>query len=201
LYGARYRYVFVLGLVEGVFPPPAADDPALDFHERKRLRKEGIRLELADERARRERLSFWTLLQVPQERLVFSYPKLIEGRESVPSPYFGLVGAEPVPPGLLPVAGPEEARRVFLQRGGLEGDAVLARATRSWEVERRREGPEPFDVHDGVLGISVGYEERRFSVSELGDLARCGFRWWSGSVLGLSEPEEGEPRAYRAALP
>src|SRR5215204_2429077 len=109
LYGARYRYVFTLGLVEGVFPPPAADDPALDFHERKRLRQEGIRLELADERARRERLSFWTLLRVPQERLVFSYPKLIAGREALPSPYFGLVGAEPVPPGPRPVASPEEA--------------------------------------------------------------------------------------------
>ena len=99
LYGARYRYVFTLGLTEGGFPPSVADDPALDFHERKRLRERGIRLELADERARRERLSFWTLLQVPQERLVLSYPKLVGGREALPSPYFGLVGVEPASPG------------------------------------------------------------------------------------------------------
>ena len=106
LYGASYRYVFTLGLTEGGFPPSVADDPALDFHERKRLRERGIRLELADERARRERLSFWTLLQVPQERLVLSYPKLVGGREALPSPYFGLVGVEPGLPGASPCGQP-----------------------------------------------------------------------------------------------
>jgi RecB family exonuclease len=82
----------------------------------------------------------------------------------------------------------------------LEGDAVLDRARASWEVERRREGPAPFDHYDGVLNIPVDYEERHFSVSELGDLARCGFRWWSRSVLGLREPEEGEPPALIGSL-
>lgn len=200
LYGASYRYVFTLGLTEGGFPPSVADDPALDFHERKRLREQDIRLELADERARRERLSFWTLLQVPQERLVLSYPKLVVGREALPSPYFGLVGSELVPLGPLPAASPEEARRAYLQRRGPEDDAVLNRARASWEIERRREGPAPFDHYDGVLGIPVGLEERRFSVSELGDLVRCGFRWWSRSVLGLREPEEGEPPALIGSL-
>jgi RecB family exonuclease len=82
----------------------------------------------------------------------------------------------------------------------LEGDAVLGRARAAWEVERRREGPAPFDRYDGVLDIPLGHEERRFSVSELGDLARCGFRWWSKSVLGLREPEEGEPPALIGSL-
>ncbi len=55
----------------------------------------------------------------------------------------------------------------------MEGDTILPRAAQCWEVERRREGPAPFDVHDGVLGVTtIGHEERRFSVSELGDLAR-----------------------------
>ncbi len=200
LYGARYRYVFAMGLTEGGFPPSVADDPALDFHERKRLRERGTRLELADERARRERLSFWTLLQVPQERLVLSYPRLVGGREVLPSPYFGLVGVEPSMPGPLPAASFEEARRACLQRGGLEDDPVLAGAGRSWEVERLREGPTSFDHFDGVLGVPVGHRGRRFSVSELGDLGRCGFRWWSRSVLGLREPEEGDPPTLIGSL-
>jgi hypothetical protein len=200
LYGASYRYVFTMGLAEGGFPPSVADDPALDFHERKSLRERGIRLELADERARRERLSFWTLLQVPQERLVLSYPKLVGGREALPSSYFGLVGIEPGVPKPLPAASLEEARRAYLQRVGLEDDAVLGRARASWEVERRREGSAPFDHYDGVMDIPVDYEERHFSVSELGDLVHCGFRWWSRSVLGLSEPEEGEPPALIGSL-
>ena len=120
MYGASYRYVFTLGLTEGGFPTSIADDPALDFSERKRLREHDIHLELADERARRERLSFWTLLQVPQERLVLSYPKLVGGSEALPSPYFGFVGIEPVTLGPLPAASPEEARRAYLQRGSLE---------------------------------------------------------------------------------
>jgi RecB family exonuclease len=200
LYGASYRYVFTLGLTEGGFPPSVADDPALDFHERNCLRRRGIRLELAAERTRRERLSFWTLLQVPQERLVLSYPKLVGGRETLPSPYFGLVGVEPGVPMPLPAASLEEARRAYLQRSGMEQDSVLGRARASWEVERRREGPAPFDHYDGVLDIPVDYEDRHFSVSELGDLAYCGFRWWSRSVLGLREPEEGEPPTLIGSL-
>jgi hypothetical protein len=176
------------------------DDPALDFHERKSLRGRGIRLELAAERARRERLSFWTLLQVPQERLVLSYPKLVRGRETLPSPYFGLVRVEPGVPKALPAASLEDTRRAYLQRGAMEDDAVLDRARASWEVERRREGPAPFDHYDGVLNIPVDYEERHFSVSELGDLVHCGFRWWSRSMLGLSEPEEGDPPALVGRL-
>lgn len=191
LFGARYRHVFTLGLVEGSFPAPATDDPALDFHERKKLREEsGIHLELADERARRERLSFWMLLQVPQERLVLSYPKLVGHRVAPPSPYFGLLGVEPAPPGPLPVASPEEARKAFLQVEGYE-DPVLLHAVHAWEVERRREGTAPFDLYDGVTGIPLDHASRLFSVSELGDLARCGFKWWAGSLLRLREPEEG----------
>ena len=35
-----------------------------------------------------------------------------------------------------------------------------------WEIERRREGTAPFDLHDGVLGVPMGHEGRHFSVSE-----------------------------------
>lgn len=194
LYGASYRFVFVLGLVEGSFPPPATDDPALDFRERRRLRDRGVRLELADERARRERLSFWMLLRVPQERLTLSHPKLMGGREALPSPYFELVGAEPEPPGPRPAASLEEARRAYLQSGGLEDDSVLARARRNWEVERGREGPTPFDHYDGVLGIPVEHRARRFSVSDLGDLMSCGFKWWRGRCSISPSPKRASRR-------
>lgn len=199
LFGARYRFVFVMGLAEGYFPAPTADNPMLDFHERKKLREEGLRLELADERARRERLSFWTLLQVPRERMVLSYPKVSGGRSLLPSPYFRLLEIEPGTPEALPAASPEEARKAFLQRGGLE-DPVLERAARCWAVERRRESTEPFDIHDGMIGAPIDHEGRRFSASQLGDLARCGFKWWAGSVLRLSEPEEGESPALFGSL-
>jgi RecB family exonuclease len=194
LYGARYRHVFVLGLAEATLPAPVSEDPTLDFHERKLLKEEGIHLELAAERARRERLSFWTLLQVPRERLVLSYPKVVGSRASLASPYFELLEMEPFPPGPLPAASPEEARRAYLQREGYE-DQILQHATRAWEVERRREGTDPFDLYDGVLDLPLEAGERHFSASQLADLLRCGFKWWAGSVLGLAEPDEGESPA------
>ena len=99
LYGASYRYVFTWASPRAA-SLPLRRRPSPRLPRAQAAQGAGIRLELADERARRERLSFWTLLQVPQERLVLSYPKLVAGREALPSPYFGLVGIDPVPPDL-----------------------------------------------------------------------------------------------------
>lgn len=201
IFGASYRRVFALGLAEGSFPAPVSEEPALDFHERKEIRDHGVHLELAGERARRERLSFWMLLQVPEERITFSYPRLVGRREALPSPFLELVGARDEPDRARPAASVEEARRALLRAepGKLE-DPVFERALRSWEVELKREGSEGFDAHDGVTGIPVPHEERKFAVTELRDLAGCGFKWWAGSVLGLSEPEEGESPARFGSL-
>jgi CRISPR/Cas system-associated exonuclease Cas4 (RecB family) len=200
LFGARRRYVFVLGLAEGEFPAQVAEAAALDFHERKELARQGMVLESAAGRARRERLSFHMLLQVPTECLVLSYPRLVGRQPSLPSTYFGLLGLEPALPETVPVASPEEARRAFLrEEGNAHHDEVLELARERWRVEMRRESPEPFDEHDGVLGVSVE-REGSFSVTELGDLARCGFRWWSGRLLGLSELQEGESPALIGSI-
>ncbi|PLS85444.1 MAG: hypothetical protein CYG60_12530, partial [Actinobacteria bacterium] len=136
LFGARYRYVFVVGLVEGEFPAHVGDDPALDFHERRLLRARGVRLELAAERGRRERLSFHELLKVPTECLTLSRPRLVERREALPSPYFGMLGLEAARPDRLPVASPEEARRSFLpsEEGAYSGDPVVEGARERWRV-------------------------------------------------------------------
>lgn len=47
LFGARHRFVFAMGLAEGHFPASTADNPVLDFHERKRLREEWYSRKLA----------------------------------------------------------------------------------------------------------------------------------------------------------
>lgn len=195
LFGTSYRYVFALGLVEGEFPAAVSDDPVLDFHERKWLRQEGVHLELAAESARRERLSFWSLLQVPRQSLTLSYPRIAGGREKLASPYFALLGQEPSEPKPRPAASREEARRAYLMRQcpqELDGDPVLGHARHCREVEGRRESSAPFDAHDGVLGAAIDRQERQFSATQLADLSQCGFKWWASSILGLSEPEEGE---------
>ncbi len=195
LYGASYRYVFVLGLVDGAFPEQIVDDPILDFHERAGLRRAGVAIETASDRARRERLSFWTMLQAPEGSLSLSYPKNGKDRANLPSPYFELLGANPSKPavGKRP-ASLEEARRAYLSSGRtpaeIEGDPVLRWARRSHGVEVRREGTTPFDEFDGVVGTSVDLDGRKFSATQLSDLAKCGFKWWAGNVLRLHEPAE-----------
>jgi RecB family exonuclease len=201
VYGARFRHVFVLGVAEGVFPAPVKDDPVLDFHERKQLLAHGLHLEGAGERARRELLSFWALLQVPTERLVLSYPRLVGRQASQPSAHIARLFGEGYRPPAAPerlAASPEEARRSFLQREG-SGDPVVAHARRAWQVERRRESLAPWDNYDGVTGVSV-QPDRTFTVSELNELLRCGFRWWAGRELKLAEAVEGETQQLRGTL-
>lgn len=189
-FGTSYRYVFAMGLAEGTFPAPVSDVPELDFHERGKLRGKGIGVELAGERADRERLSFWMLLQVPTVRLTLSYPKHMEDRQALPSPYFKLLGLEPAPAIQRIAASPQEARRDYLRRecpAELEDDPVLDHARHALEVEERRESEAPFDHYDGALGVPLDLESREFSASQLVSLLRCPFQWWSRSVLGLKE--------------
>jgi len=63
--------------------PPAADDPALNLRAQE-VAEEGIYLRLQTS-ARRERLSFWMLLRVPEERLMLSC-KADREAGSLPSP-------------------------------------------------------------------------------------------------------------------
>jgi hypothetical protein len=191
LFGARYRHVFVLGAAEGVLPASVRDDMVIDFHERRGLAQQGVRLEGAAESARRETLSFWMLLQSATKTITLSYPRLMETRELLPSPYLGRLSLTPSAPPGLPVASPEEARSIALRRNGWE-DLVLPYARHAWAVERRREGSDPHDEYDGVVSLPLDLRDRVFSASQLTALGQCPFKWFAGYVLRLAEPEEAE---------
>jgi RecB family exonuclease len=79
-----------------------------------------------------------------------------------------------------------------LRQEGLEEDRVLPAARHAWAVERRREGPEPWDDYDGVIGLPVDPSERVFSASQLTQLGQCPFRWFSEYLLHLTEPDEAD---------
>lgn len=194
LTGAEYDHLFVFGLAEGGFPPPVRDDPALDFFELDRIRRAGYRAESPAESAYREALHFYTLLSGARTRVILSHSHG-EGRASA---FLG-----PFPPATRPgtlIASPEEQLRHDLRReksGAI--DQVLAVARAAWRVEFAREGPGEPDCYDGVTGIAVRQEERRFSVTELETLGRCPFRWFATYLLKLAEPEEA-PEEVDGAL-
>jgi len=192
LFGAKFQHVFVLGAVEGILPAPVQDDPILDFYERKLLRQQGFEFEDAAQAARREVISFCALLQTPTQSLTFSYPQMIGKEATLPSPYLSRLRLEVVQPPPLPVASLEEARQIYLRREILPDDDVLPQAVHAWNVEKRREGADPYDEYDGVIGLPLDPDRRVFSASQLTALGQCPFKWFANKVLKLAELEEAE---------
>ncbi|MBR8836034.1 MAG: PD-(D/E)XK nuclease family protein [Stigonema ocellatum SAG 48.90 = DSM 106950] len=192
LFGAKFQHVFVLGAVEGILPAPVQDDPTLDFYERKLLRLQGFDFEDAAQAARGEVISFYALLQTPTQSLTFSYPQMIGKEATLPSPYLSRLGLEVVQPPPLPVASLEEARQIYLRRETLPEDDVLLQAVHAWNVEKRREGANPYDEYDGVIGLPLDPDERVFSASQLTALGQCPFKWLAHKVFKLAELEEAE---------
>lgn len=190
IFGARYRHVFVLGLAENVLPAPVANSPVLDFHERKQLAALGCQLEDAAAAARREFLSFASLLQTATETLTLSYPRLLGDKPALSSGYFKQLGQKPKPPGELPVCSRETARRIWISQGETTADAALVEIRRALDVERRRDSADPADEHDGVVGLPLDPGARKFSASQLTVIGQCPFKWFVRYALSIQEPEE-----------
>ena len=195
LFGASYKYVFVLGAVEGILPAPIKDDPMLDFYERKQLRKQGFNLEDAVASTQREAISFYNLLQVPTESMIFSYSEMISGAGTLLSSYLTKLGLSFVSPPPLPISSIEEARRIYLRQDNLRNillDNVLPHAVDAWVIEKRREGAEAYDEYDGVINLPLDHSTRVFSASQLTALGQCAFKWFANKVLRIQELEEAE---------
>ncbi|QQS48557.1 MAG: PD-(D/E)XK nuclease family protein [Acidobacteriota bacterium] len=191
LFGSSYRHVFVVGMAEGIVPAPLVEDALLDFHERKRLK--GIRLDSAADIARIEELSFYLMLCAATERIMFSYPMLIGRETMLPSPWLTRMGIEPERAGGSVIAGPEEARRVFLGSDETPfDDEIRTFALHSLKVEEHREGPGPYDEYDGMTGRPLNADDRVWSATQLTAIGQCPFKWFAQKVLGIVEPEEME---------
>ena len=192
LFGASYQYVFVLGTAEGIFPTPITNDPVLDFFERKQLAKQGFPVETALTIAQRETLTFYHLLGVPTQKIVFSYPQLLERTTVLPSPYLDRLPIKPSSPGDLPLASIEEARQVYLQHKNQFKDLALQHTVKAWQVEKQRENNYPAGEYDGIVGIPLDPHTRVFSASQLTQLGQCPFKWFAARLLQLKELPEAE---------
>ena len=194
IFGARYRHVYVMGMSEGLFPAPVTEDPLLDFHERRLLAKEGFEIESATDAPRREALSFYSLLQTADESFTLSFPRVVEDREMLPSPYVLRLGInpadceEPAPA----VSSLEELRRIHLRSGECLDDPVIAHARHALVVEKRRESVEACDEYDGVVSLPLDLTHHVWSVSQLTSIGQCPFRWYAHKILKVTEAEEAE---------
>ncbi|MEO0836767.1 MAG: PD-(D/E)XK nuclease family protein [Cyanobacteria bacterium J06642_3] len=125
LHGTAYPYVFVLGVAEGILPTAIADNSVLDFHDRKQLAQQGLKLSTAVDLAQQETFDFYCLLNVPTQSIVFSYPELIAQNTILPSPYLSRLGLKPSPVDNLPVTSVEQARQLYLRQ------SVLTKSTQA----------------------------------------------------------------------
>ena len=192
VFGGRFSYVFVLGLAEGVLPQAVQDPPLLDFYERRRLSALGLALETAAERANRERISVWALLETVTGELSLSYPQQTGTQANIESAVFSALGSRPVPASTAYCASAEEVRRDRLLDARATTDEVLLASRRSQQIEVRRESESAYDAFDGIVGIPLPLSDYSFSATGLTRIGLCPFRWFAGAVLGLTEPEEAE---------
>ncbi|MEB3233104.1 MAG: PD-(D/E)XK nuclease family protein, partial [Leptolyngbyaceae bacterium] len=190
--GARYRHVFVIGMVEGVLPAAIDNDPVLDFFERQWLQSYGLTLPTAVELARREALSFSALLQTATETITFSYAQLTDRQEQLPSPYLKRLGLGETALSVKAIASAEELRQVVLRHNQPLDDKVLPHASHAFIVEQHRESRAAPDEYDGVVGIPFDYSNWKFSASQLRNLGQCPFKWFADKALKLGLPTEIE---------
>ncbi|GAA5335988.1 PD-(D/E)XK nuclease family protein [Thermus hydrothermalis] len=189
-YGGSYRYLFVLGMAEGLAPAPVTEDPLLGFPERQRLRDLGLSLEEPWEEATREALVFAALLGSVEEggQVVLAYPEVVGQDPVPPSPYLARLGLEPEPPKERLLGSRVEARRL----GRWEGDPLAEQMKRALAAERERQGSKA-TPYNGQAGAP--FHPPKLSVNALEELLLCPFRFFLRYVLrpqGAEEAEDGE---------
>ncbi len=182
-------------VLRNILPQAIADDQILDFHSRKQLAQQGLNISTAVDLALKETWNFYCLLNVPSQRISFSYPELIEQSPTIPSPYLSRLGLKPSPLASLPIASLERARQLYLRQPNLlqsTSSLLIPEITHALKVEASRESAIAPDQYDGVISLSIDLESKIFSASQLTQLGQCPFKWFSARLLKLKELPEAE---------
>ena len=192
LTGATYPYVFVMGMIEGVFPNRITEDLVLDFCDRKQLSSFRFEVPTAIAIAQKEKLYFHSLLQVATKQITFSYPLLLDTEATIPSPYLQLLNLQVSPNKPQYLASLEETRQIYLrQKPNLE-DLVMQNAVKAWNIEKQRETTLPTGEYQGVINLALSPEKFTFSASQLTQLGQCPFKWFAARLLQLKPLPEVE---------
>ena len=192
LSGAKYPYVFVLGMVDGVFPSTITEDLVLDFYSRKQLYSQGYQISTAVNLAQKEKLYFHFLLQVATKQITFSYPLLIDQEATIPSPYLQSLNLEVSKLETQYLASWSEIRQVYLPQKITIKDDVLQNAVKSWNIAKDRELSKTVGEYQGAINTALDPNKFTFSASQLTQLGQCPFKWFAGRLLRLKPLAEIE---------
>jgi ATP-dependent helicase/DNAse subunit B len=189
--GGKYKHVYVVGLAEGMHPPAISDNVVVDFHDRKLLSVDRIEFESAADIARWASATFHFCLLTTDEALTLSYPRSVQNKGKLPSPFFDALRIFPKTERLSTVSSVEEWRRVFLasfQDRAIDPD--IAEIRRRFEVEVTREASGSANEYSGFVGRPLDASAWLWSVSQLTQLGQCPFKWFAARVLRLAIDEE-----------
>jgi hypothetical protein len=187
--GGSFKHLIIPGMGEGMIPPTPMDSPVVDFFERGRLAGHGINFESAADVARWNSAEFYFALLTAEETLTLTYPKTLGNKETVPSPFFAMLGVTPSSEPPLYISSSQERLRHGLRGQGIE-DGIFVDARRRLELEIDRETRPGAGDFDGVLGRAVDPYAINWSVSQLTNFGQCPFRWFAGRMLKLQPPDE-----------
>jgi ATP-dependent helicase/DNAse subunit B len=227
--GLPHAHVYIVGLAEGVFPAPVSEDPLLLDSERADLRRAGIPLPNAADRADDPGL-FASIAGTARVTLTFSRPTVKNGELWTPSALWIASQPDPArttrqaigaPPGMDDAAAPHEAALAWaarIRRGeavragwlGVQHPAFTRHIMRVIAVERGRMARVPHDPYSGVLADAAliaqarrEVDTRTWSASALNDYGQCPFRYFAHRILGLDAvppPEQGMDVRQRGTL-
>ncbi|MFI5387160.1 MAG: PD-(D/E)XK nuclease family protein [Fimbriimonadales bacterium] len=180
----RLRCLFVLGMLEGVFPRRRTEDPIVSDFEREAISalrgSEQAALPVSRDKAEGERDEFYTVCAAASDEIVFSYPETDEERDNVPAFYLDEV--ERALGGISKVFHPREEVTPPLQDCLALSDREI-RAAMSSE-ERAEPMPLRFSNPHTAKALSrnpvEGLEPR-----ELREALQCPFSYFAHQTLGI----------------
>lgn len=219
--GLPFKVVFIPGLVERSFPPPARQDPIVLDSEREVLNGAfGAGLMTRERRPAEEQFAFRHALGAASEHVVLSYPRLdaATGQVRVPSHFLlrvaeALTGApadfntleklaDRIPlgrfdAGATPATAGEWDLSLTVQAlsarnpGKISGLPGFDAITRGTRAEARRWGTTGFTEYDGVLALPVT-PPSTLAATQLETYGLCPFKFFGDRILGVREIDEPE---------
>ncbi|MEZ0324449.1 MAG: PD-(D/E)XK nuclease family protein [Fimbriimonas sp.] len=168
--------LFVLGMLEGIFPRRRTEDPVLTDGERAEisfLRSGKPRLKDSHDRAQEERDEFYRVCAAAKNQLVFSYPAADDERDNIPAFYLDEVERcvskdrfskhEYLRSELAPMAGECQTLADIELRAGFDAPRELPLSVELLTAEAKE--------------ALIPEADTRFSPSELRDALQCPFQY------------------------
>jgi ATP-dependent helicase/nuclease subunit B len=176
--------LFVLGMLEGIFPRRRSEDPILTDAERQeisQLRPDKPRLRTSHDKAQEERDEFYRVCAAAANRLVFSYPAADDERDNIPAFYLDEVQR---------CVRPEAFSKVEHSRSELAPPLIACDCEADIKLRTALDAPRELPPAVELLTVEakdalIPDGDATFSPSELRDALQCPFRYVARDRLKL----------------